>query len=385
MTSPRLSRRTALLSAAAIPLAASLGGCAGPDPSSCIPPQDAGEHNWPEPRKRSRRSRARYVGPQEDNRFWHRALALSPDGSLLAANQERDRQLLGLSPTWGTVIWETATRRIRTVIDTGMDRALAWHPSGDMLACGSRMDIDLTTLDGTLLWRLEGHGDHRKGPATAVLDLAFSPSGDRLASVGTDGTVRLWTVGAQCAPGTVLALQKMRPASVSFSPDGAELAVCGPRAAPRIYDAASGELLRTLDDAAPHSAGLAHTADGTLLIGTGPRMNRDYTLDPIDAVLEEVQPDGSMLKLPAPQEADAGMISPAADGRIAVSPRFGHRMMIWDRVSEERIDLPRPPHAVGTTCFSPEGDVLYAISPQFGPVYSSAQPDAPWEAGFELP
>ncbi len=46
MTSPRLSRRTALLSAAAIPLAASLGGCAGPDPSSCIPPQDAGEHNW---------------------------------------------------------------------------------------------------------------------------------------------------------------------------------------------------------------------------------------------------------------------------------------------------------------------------------------------------
>ena len=66
---------------------------------------------------------------------------------------------------------------------------------------------------------LEGHSE-------AVLSVAFSPQGDRLASASGDSTVRLWDLNTEC-PQATLEGHKGWVLFVAFSPDGATLASAG--------------------------------------------------------------------------------------------------------------------------------------------------------------
>jgi WD40 repeat protein len=66
---------------------------------------------------------------------------------------------------------------------------LAWSPNGQIIAlAGSDGLIYMIKADnGELLRKLEGHTKRAAG-------VAFSPDGKRLASVSTDGTIRIWGI-----------------------------------------------------------------------------------------------------------------------------------------------------------------------------------------------
>ncbi len=213
--------------------------------------------------------------------------AWSPDGSLLACGTYLQ----------GMQVWDMTARRLRWVGQPHLIAfySVAWSPDGTLLV-GSSGDSDgcvylWQSTDGTLLERLQGHqgrvtavawspdgrflasGGGRgssgelflwdmqtsrdRAPARVppfgsphslslgvgteashpgiVTALAWTPSGDKLVSGGSDGLLRWWDVQSRECISTQAAHQGMIQA-LKISPDGRQLASCGDDGAIMLWD-----------------------------------------------------------------------------------------------------------------------------------------------------
>jgi WD40 repeat protein/serine/threonine protein kinase/DNA-binding SARP family transcriptional activator len=164
-------------------------------------------------------------------------VACSPDGSLLA------------TAGWdGTAkVWDAETGRELLTLEGHTDRLnrVAFSPDGQWLATvsfdGTAKVWDISTayvlseadgldagmVPGEAMLTLTGH-------AGVVWDVAFSPDGARLATVGFDNTTRLWdaSTGQELL---ILTGNELNTAGVAFSLDGTRLVVSGGDGTVRIY------------------------------------------------------------------------------------------------------------------------------------------------------
>jgi len=128
---------------------------------------------------------------------------------------------------------------------------------------------DVTTTRSLLV--LSGHTD-------AVLQAAFSPDGTQIVTASADGTARLWNAqnGSQ---GPVLQEKTNVPRSgvrgdpervygASFSPDGASVVTASADKTAKLWDAANGNLLRTLEGHTGRVLGARFSKDGKLIVTT---------------------------------------------------------------------------------------------------------------------
>jgi WD40 repeat protein len=172
------------------------------------------------------------------------------------------------------LLWSLADGRPLYTLATGaIIRALAMSPDGKLVAAaGDDPTIRLCETDtGKEIARLSGHSDW-------VLGLAFSPDGKLLASAGYDGVVRLWEVpggkkvremrGAPPPP------PKTEPEPVivtalAFNPDGKELAVGTAAGVIHLLAVADGKVLRSLTGHTSAVSGLQYHPGGTVLASAG--------------------------------------------------------------------------------------------------------------------
>jgi WD40 repeat protein len=172
------------------------------------------------------------------------SLALSPDGSLLA---------IGTSE--GAVeLWQEG-KLLATLQkpDAGLVRGLAFSASGEQLA-------SVRGRESVMLWHVETRKLIKQMPADLppYYALAFSPRGDAIAAGGANGTVHLWSVPG----GRKLATLKGHAGAVvalAFSPTGRMLASSCTDTTIKVWDAhrtlklpqtkcAAAELVRLFKD-----------------------------------------------------------------------------------------------------------------------------------------
>ena len=230
-----------------------------------------------------------------DRRAPVRALAFSPDGSLIASGSEDHmvrlwhlatgrlvRRLEGHSSSVNAVAFSPDGRTIasasndRTVRlwDAGSGRplltlqghvyhvyAVAFDPQGRWLATAS-WDRTIQIWDpasGRLQGKLRGH-------TAAIRSIDFSHDGKMLASGSDDQTIRLWDVNT----GKQVKVVKGHAGSVTairFRPDGRWLFSGSTDRTVRIWHLADGTMLRKLDDCGGPVFGLADSPNGQIIAG----------------------------------------------------------------------------------------------------------------------
>ena len=84
-----------------------------------------------------------------------------------------------------------------------------------------------------------------RGTPAAVMSVAFSPDGKRLASASEDGTVKLWDAATGQETLTLKGHTDI-VTSVAFSPDGKRLASASRDGTVKVWDAATGQEILTL-------------------------------------------------------------------------------------------------------------------------------------------
>ena len=176
------------------------------------------------------------------------------------------QQLLSVSIGGKVQLWEVATGKIlaaqQRIPVNGGTQAVAVSRDGMYLAVANGVVIALLHLPTKrVVQLLVGH-------QPSVWSLSFSPDGTQLASASWDGTARLWETqtGKELF---VFRHQNLRITAIQFSPDGRLVASGGDDHRVRIWDAQTGKEVRVCDGHADGIRALAWSPDGHRIASAG--------------------------------------------------------------------------------------------------------------------
>jgi WD40 repeat protein len=240
--------------------------------------------------------------------------------------------------------------------------AMALSPDGATLALGGVSGV-IHLHDAASGERLAVLGGHSQG----VFQLAFSPDGSRLASAGTDAVVIVWDVPRSLAAGQGQELLALRGhdesaitgglwtgvLGVDYSPDGARLATGGTDGTVRLWDATSGEQLESVE---LHPSGVwsvRFSANGRYLVASSELQ---------DAVVRvwELEGDGLVERYTLTGfPSRVGSVTFSPDSTYLLTTGAAAHMALWDTATGERLrDFSGHVSTVPRAVFSPDGSTV---------------------------
>jgi len=184
-----------------------------------------------------------------------------------------------------------------------------------------------------------------------LFGVAFSPDGNKLASVSTDG-VKVWDVAAGRE---LLSLTGHEGAvySVTFSPDGKTLASSSGDSTVKIWDAVTGKELRSLTGHEGAVYSVTFSPDGkTLASGS-----EDNTVKIWDAVT------GKEVATFSGHSETVTSVAFSPDGKTLAGGSVENTVKLWDALTgNELVSLTGHEGAVFSVTFSPDGKTLASSS-----------------------
>ena len=274
----------------------------------------------------------------------HAPAAFSANGALLATSNGH-----------GTVqVWDVAARRpvgtplasYRTV--TG----LVLSPDGKTLAvAGSGVQLWQTATGQRIGSTLPAAGNGR------YRAVAFSPDGTMLATLGADGTARIWNVTTQQQAGAPMTVD--RPGTpggaVAFSPNGRTLVTVGAGGQTQLWSVATHQRIGKPMAAGPATTVLAFSPAGTTLATAA----SDGSVRLWNVTTQQ--------EIGAPMTADAQPVYAAAfnpGGSMLATASGDGSVRLWDVATQQEIGAPMTAgiQPVYAAAFGPGGSTLATAS-----------------------
>ena len=280
----------------------------------------------------------------EEHTSYVHSVAFAPDGKTLASSSGDTTIKL-----WGARSGEL----LRTLEGhKWIVNSVAFAPDGNTLASGS-WDKTIKTWDARsseLQLSIDARGpDHeRKGHRGLVRSVAFAPDGNTLASGSYDTTIKLWDARS----GEILRTLEGHTSgvlSVAFVPDGNTLASSSLDTTIKLWDAHGGEVLRTLEGHTNEVRSVVFAPDGKRLAsGSG-----DKTIKLWDAR------SGALLRTLEGHTSAVRSVAFAPDGSTLASVSWDNAIKLWDARSGETLrTLESHTGSVRSVAFAPDGQTL---------------------------
>ena len=196
----------------------------------------------------------------------------------------------------------------------GTALTLAFSPSGEKLATGS-------SNGEVRVWHTQGVTPLRinRGHTNGIRSVAFSPDETMLASGSEDQTIRLWEAGSGQWLRT-LEGHRDRVYSVAFRSDGTMLASGSEDQTVRLWDVGSGQCLKILGGHSSHVRAVAFSPGGTMLASG----SEDQTVRLWDVS------SGQCLKILEGHRNAISFIAFSPDGVTLASSSEDHSVRLWD-------------------------------------------------------
>jgi RNA polymerase sigma factor (sigma-70 family) len=240
--------------------------------------------------------------------------------------------------------WDPATgREVRAARPQSWNAVrLAVSPDGKTMATvvNSPLDMAVVLTDpATFKPKIPGPSHQAQ-----IRNVVFRPDGHQVATGAWDGTLRLWEARTG-KPGPTI--QGSGVGTYGLSPDGKTLFTAGwSDGKVRVYDPATGHLLREWASGDPRSSALIVSGDGRTVVTVGDRV-RSWDAR-AGVMVREFE-----------AKARPWRIALSPDGRTLALADFGGALGLWDvRTGRKETEIGRASKAVGAVAFSPDGSLL---------------------------
>jgi WD40 repeat protein/serine/threonine protein kinase len=183
-----------------------------------------------------------------------------------------------------------------------------------------------------------------------VVSVAFHPDGEHLATADADRQVKVWDLatGQSVFAGPCDVVHTNGAGySVAFSPDGRQLAA-GSDGAVKVWDWTKNQLLHTLPGHEKHGISVAYSRDGRLASGSFGGIVKLWDAEAGGEPLSTF-PKSSEVRQPI------GALAFSQDGKRLATASYGRRVEVWDTTTGELLHT--LPHSGLVFCiaFSPDG------------------------------